>query len=104
MRCSLGALTRTVTAPADALPLLAGSEHGVVTAADSLPGRMPGLPGDRRNPSLRGIPMDTEIKASAPANSAYTPAVMTSFGTVTEGTLGNKQHDPADDTQYWNAS
>ncbi|WP_424893428.1 hypothetical protein [Streptomyces sp. XH2] len=34
----------------------------------------------------------------------YEPAVVTGFGSVTGATLGNKQHDPADDTQYWNAS
>ncbi|MDN3060068.1 hypothetical protein PH213_37255 [Streptomyces sp. SRF1] len=39
-----------------------------------------------------------------PAAIGYTPAVVTGFGTVTGATLGNKQHDPADDTQYWNAS
>lgn len=34
----------------------------------------------------------------------YTPAAVTELGTVTGVTLGNKKHDPADDTQYWNAS
>lgn len=33
----------------------------------------------------------------------YTPAAVTELGTVTGATLGNKAHDPADDTQYWNA-
>ncbi|MGW7517809.1 hypothetical protein ACWGJ2_19700 [Streptomyces sp. NPDC054796] len=48
--------------------------------------------------------MDNEASVSAPATRAYIPAQVTPFGTVTGATLGNKQHDPADDTQYWNAS
>ncbi|WP_167367567.1 hypothetical protein [Streptomyces hygroscopicus] len=45
-----------------------------------------------------------ETQALAFAAIGYIPAVVTGFGTVTGATLGNKQHDPADDTQYWNAS
>jgi hypothetical protein len=47
--------------------------------------------------------MEHDAKAPAPAATDYTRAVVTDFGTVTGSTLGNKKHDPADDTQYWNA-
>ncbi|MFF4484560.1 hypothetical protein ACH4TQ_49240 [Streptomyces sp. NPDC021218] len=45
-----------------------------------------------------------ETQALVLVATGYTPAVVTEFGTVTGATLGNKAHDPADDTQYWNAS
>nr|WTB11979.1 hypothetical protein OG546_49255 [Streptomyces antimycoticus] len=48
--------------------------------------------------------MNDETQVPVLAPTGYTPAVVTGFGTVTGATLGNKQHDPADDTQYWNAS
>ncbi|MER7791129.1 hypothetical protein [Streptomyces sp. NPDC097640] len=47
--------------------------------------------------------MDDETYVPILAVTGYIPAVVTEFGTVTGATLGNKQHDPADDTQYWNA-
>ncbi|MFE2938486.1 hypothetical protein ACFXKG_05330 [Streptomyces sp. NPDC059255] len=48
--------------------------------------------------------MEDQTQVPALADNGYVPAVVTGFGTVTGATLGNKKHDPADDTQYWNAS
>jgi hypothetical protein len=31
----------------------------------------------------------------------YAPAVLTSFGTVTDATLGTNKKEGADDTEYW---
>ncbi|WP_168220693.1 hypothetical protein [Streptomyces sp. RFCAC02] len=44
-----------------------------------------------------------ETQVPVPAATDYSPAAVIELGTVTGATLGNKAHDPADDTQYWNA-
>lgn len=47
--------------------------------------------------------MDEQTESTV-VEQPYLPAAVTDFGTVTAATLGNKKHDPADQTEYWNAA